>query len=141
MYLPTRSLALIFGSALVALALTVGVSQAAYPPRPGRPGLPPAWAPQPPASTFRPVMPNRPARVQPWDRPAVRPGSDWWRTYPWSPYNIYNPANPYSPYYNPYWRYDNPYRVAPLVPPSPVPVPEPWIGPTDGDPYGLSERD
>jgi uncharacterized protein (TIGR03000 family) len=41
-----------------------------------------------------------------WNRPYNpnhMPGWDWWRTYPYSPYNYYNPYNYYSPYY--YGRY------------------------------------
>jgi uncharacterized protein (TIGR03000 family) len=47
---------------------------------------------------FRPP-PIRP----PIDRPNHMPGWDWWRIYPWSPYNYgRNPYNPIRPPYYPY---------------------------------------
>ncbi len=57
----------------------------------------------------RPFMPVQP--VGPRSGPGILPGSDWWRIYPWSPYNYgrnpYNPAYyppdyPPYPYYSPY---------------------------------------
>src|SRR5438093_452151 len=53
----------------------------------------------------RPLMPIQP--VGPRSNPGIVPGSDWWRIYPWSPYNYgRNPYNPayYSPYTSPYYQ-------------------------------------
>src|SRR5262249_23532454 len=49
--------------------------------------------------------------------PNRMPGWDWWRTYPWSPYNYgRNPYNPIVVPYNPYYVYPyNPY-VSPYPP-------------------------
>lgn len=64
--------------------------------------------PMPFAPTVQRVTPNFQRTVPSGLR--GMPGSDWWRTYPWSPYNYFNPNNPYSPYYN---RYPNPYPYYP----------------------------
>lgn len=69
------------------------------------------------AAPFRPVPP-----------PAHMPGWDWWRTYPWSPYNYgRNPYNPiiipypiYGPSYYPFLPYVPP-PASPSVPPEPPP--------------------
>src|SRR5262245_36261544 len=59
---------------------------------------------------FRPAV-IRPAGYRP--TPNRMPGWDWWRTYPWSPYNYgrnpYNPIilPPYNPY--PYYPSNGPY--------------------------------
>src|SRR5437868_743524 len=52
-------------------------------------------------------------------RPGIVPGSDWWRIYPWSPYNY--GRNPYNPI------------VYPYVQPYPVytPVYTPYNAPSD----------
>ena len=69
------------------------------------------------AGGYRPIRPVRP--IVPWQPvrpvqpvvPSHMPGWDWWRTYPWSPYNYgrnpYNPIiypypYPYPPYYGSY---------------------------------------
>lgn len=61
-------------------------------------------------------------------RPAAMPGSDWWRTYPYSAYNYgrnpYNPIVvpvPYPTYYNSY--YVNPYYYNPAAVTPPVYTP------------------
>lgn len=63
------------------------------------------------------ALPDRPA----WGRPRYyggrvyagngMPGWDWWRTYPWSPYNY--GRNPYNPAWNPYpYAYPYPYPAS-----------------------------
>ena len=56
-------------------------------------------------------LPTRPPNYQPNFPPNRMPGWDWWRIYPWSPYNYgrnpYNPIiypypYPYPPYYGSY---------------------------------------
>jgi hypothetical protein len=85
---------------------------------------------------------NLPKVVIPGSNPATLPGStskylpqtpntrpigwDWWRTYPWSPYNAWR--NPYwYPPYNPNYPYPPdqayPYPYPPVPPVPPVP---PW---------------
>jgi uncharacterized protein (TIGR03000 family) len=49
--------------------------------------------------------------------PSHMPGWDWWRTYPWSPYNY--GRNPYNPIILPYQEYVYPYY--PLYAPPPTP--------------------
>src|SRR5262249_43348327 len=83
------------------------------------------------------------AQVQSYGRPAYRPpapagqhmpGWDWWRTYPWSPYNYgrnpYNPIRvPYVvpyPVYTPYPVVPSPYAASPApaaAPQEPTPIP------------------
>jgi uncharacterized protein (TIGR03000 family) len=58
------------------------------------------------AQSFAPMRSVTPAN-RPWRpvNPNRMPGWDWWRTYPWSPYNQgRNPYNPYvvDPYAQPY---------------------------------------
>jgi uncharacterized protein (TIGR03000 family) len=76
-----------------------------------------------PRSFYRP-----PVRT-PYYPPNRMPGWDWWRTYPWSPYNYgRNPYNPirvpyYVPYYVPYaYPYPAPYPAdTPSTPPGYAP--------------------
>src|SRR5262249_21523666 len=54
-------------------------------------------------------------------------GGDWWRIYPWSPYNAWR--NPYwYPPYNSYYPFppDGAYPYNPYPVPQPYPVPFPW---------------
>jgi uncharacterized protein (TIGR03000 family) len=84
------------------------------------------------AAYYRPV----PVRVgyRPITRQTHMPGWDWWRIYPWSPYNYgRNPYNPvripyvapypvYTPYpvYNPYPVYTPPMTTSPAMPTVPA---------------------
>ena len=45
-------------------------------------------------------LPTRPPNYQPIFPPNRMPGWDWWRTYPWSPYNY--GRNPYNPAWYPW---------------------------------------
>ena len=65
-------------------------------------------------------LPTRPPNYQPNFPPNRMPGWDWWRTYPWSPYNY--GRNPY----NPAW-YPPGYFYPPVYAPSAGPV---YTGPT-----------
>lgn len=61
-------------------------------------------------SSYHPSYPSMP--------PGHMPGWDWWRTYPWSPYNY--GRNPYNPIIPPYPMPAYPYPpVPPYVPPVP----------------------
>jgi uncharacterized protein (TIGR03000 family) len=79
--------------------------------------------------------------VGPVYRPPVRmPGWDWWRIYPWSPYNY--GRNPYNPAWYPYPVY-NPYPVY-YSQPYPVYTPAPTMyagqmNPQDGAMYPTSQ--
>jgi uncharacterized protein (TIGR03000 family) len=83
---------------------------------------------------FRP-RPLRPAVVRPYHPP----GWDWWRIYPWSPYNYgRNPYNPIRyPYYEPYPVYVPNYMPYSYSAPvtynvtSPPPYQEPVYGASD----------
>ena len=73
------------------------------------------------------------------------PGWDWWRTYPWSPYNAWKNPYWYPPYngnypYPPDTAYPyNPYPVSPPVPLPPVPLP-PAPPPVPGGVIGPGHR-
>jgi uncharacterized protein (TIGR03000 family) len=65
-----------------------------------------------------------PAQVAALPPPRHMPGWDWWRTYPWSPYNY--GRNPYNPIIMPYvYPYPAPYPeyVPPPVAPAATPLP------------------
>src|SRR5262249_9529323 len=90
-------------------------------------------APVPPALPLAQLRPN----PLPLPRPTVYPpsngtrpiGGDWWRIYPWSPYNAWQ--NPYwYPPYNPNYPFppDGAYPYNPYPVPQPYPVPFPWGG-------------
>jgi len=84
----------------------------------------------------RPGVPSAPVRPnpQPLPRPAVYPpsnptrpiGGDWWRIYPWSPYNAWRNPYWYPPYNNNYpFPPDGAYPLDPYPVPVPYPVPQP----------------
>src|SRR5262249_47721120 len=111
-----------------------------------RPGIPSAQ----PGVPARPAMPSAPVgpNLQLPTRPTVfpqhhgtRPGSDWWRIYPWSPYNTWRNPYWYPPYnynypfppdaaypYNPAAYPYNPYVIPQPYPVPPVPFPGSSIG-------------
>ena len=66
------------------------------------------------AGPYRPLRPWRPLRPVRPVVPGRLPGWDWWRTYPWSPYNYgRNPYNPIIlPYPYPYYPYYGGYSPA-----------------------------
>jgi hypothetical protein len=77
--------------------------------RPIRPVRP--IVPSQPIRPIQPVVPPQPIRPVGPVVPSPMPGWDWWRIYPWSPYNYgrnpYNPIiypypYPYVPYYGSY---------------------------------------
>lgn len=67
----------------------------------------------------------------------VRPGSDWWRIYPWSPYNYgrnpYNPVVVPYPYYVP--TYPNYVPQPPATPTVPASLSLPTATSSQGVPY------
>ncbi|SRR6266545_4028893 len=103
-----------------------------------------------PARTAQHGAPSRPgvpsAQVRPNPLPLTRPtvsppyngtrpiGWDWWRIYPWSPYNAWRNPYWYPPYNNypfpPSWGYPQDPSVVPIPypVPQPIPVPLPWDG-------------
>jgi hypothetical protein len=95
-------------------------------------GVTPAEA----AGPVRPVAVVQPGRALPvtggkigYQRidPRHPPGWDWWRTYPWSPYNAWR--NPYwYPPYNNYYPYPpvQAYPYSYYQVPNVVPVPSPF---------------
>jgi len=58
-------------------------------------------------------------QVRPAMTPGHMPGWDWWRTYPWSPYNY--GRNPYNPIILPYPGYVYPYSPLPADPSASAP--------------------
>jgi hypothetical protein len=84
------------------------------------------------ASPYTPARPTYQPIVYPQYNGGSRPiGGDWWRTYPWSPYNAWQNPYWYPPYNNnypyppnqayPYYPVPRPYPV-----PQPAPIPSPW---------------
>jgi hypothetical protein len=95
---------------LLLIAASAQPASAAWPVAPGRPSVTPAY---PPPNT----LPGRRPPIYPPNNETRMPGWDWWRTYPWSPYNAWQ--NPY--WYPPYNRnYPYPPDAAYPVYPSPV---------------------
>ena len=105
---------------LLLIAASATPASAAGPVTPQRTQVAPAYGP---GNTF----PGRRLPIYPPNQGTRMPGSDWWRTYPWSPYNAWK--NPYwYPPYNRYYPYppDVAYPVYPYpVPPSALPLPYP----------------
>jgi uncharacterized protein (TIGR03000 family) len=66
--------------------------------------------------TYRPIYPGH------------MPGWDWWRTYPWSPYNY--GRNPYNPAFVPYPYYVSPYGYPVYAPPVAPGMPDGSVYPT-----------
>jgi hypothetical protein len=92
------------------------------------------FRPKVPSGTFRPKPLPVIQPVYPHDK-GMRPiGGDWWRTYPWSPYNAWKNPYWYPPYntnypYPPDQAYPyNPYPDNPYPAPQPLPPPLPWGG-------------
>ena len=98
---------------LLLIAAAAQPASAAGPAAPGRPSVSPAYGP---ATT----LPGRRPPVYPPNYDTRMPGSDWWRIYPWSPYNAWQ--NPY--WYPPYNR-NYPYPPGAAYPVYPYPVPSP----------------
>jgi hypothetical protein len=107
---------------LIATSASAQPTPAARPVTPGRPVVPPAY---------------RPGNTLPDRR---LPGSDWWRIYPWSPYNAWRNPYWYPPYngnypYPPSAAYPSylypvppPAPLPPLPPVPPLPIPGGGIG-------------
>jgi hypothetical protein len=112
------------GGALLLIAASAQPAAAAWPVTPNRPTVPPAYRPANP-------FPQRPPTVDLTIHRNRMPGSDWWRIYPWSPYNAWNNRYWYPPY-NPNYPYPPdeayPYYPYPVPPPTPLPFPGGGIG-------------
>ena len=129
------------GGALLLIAASAQPAAAGWPVTPNRPTVPPAYRPATPLPQRPPTTPPayRPANPLPQRPPTVdltihrnrMPGSDWWRIYPWSPYNAWNNRYWYPPY-NPNYPYPPdeayPYYPYPVPPPTPLPFPGGGIG-------------
>ena len=102
---------------LILVAASAQPARAAQHRAPIRPGVPPAPVRPKPLPLTRPTVHPQPDRARPI-------GWDWWRIYPYSPYNAWK---------NPYWYppYNNNYPFPPdeAHPPAPYPVPRPYPGP------------
>ena len=61
-------------------------------------------------------------------------GRDWWRIYPWSPYNAWRNPYWYPPYNNYYPFPPRPAYPYPYPMPQPYPTPLPWGGIDSGNP-------
>ena len=126
----SRCMCNILGLAVGSLILVAASAQPAHAAQPGAP--------------FRPGVPSAQVRPNPLPltRPTVAPqyhgtppiGGDWWRIYPWSPYNAWKNPYWYPPYntnypYPPDQAYPyNPYPYNPYPAPQPLPPPLPWGG-------------
>src|SRR5262249_23128591 len=126
---------------LLLIAVSAQPASAAGPVTPNRPAVRPAAPPG--GGARRPGGRRHPPRgagppISPPNRETRMPGSDWWRIYPWSPYNAWR--NPY--WYPPYNRnYPYPPDVAYPVYPYPVPQPVPLPPlPIPGGAVGSSHR-
>jgi hypothetical protein len=95
----------------------------------------------PPIGVYRPAVsptyyaPNsfRPNQWQarPHDN-GVMPGSDWWKIYPWSPYNAWK-----NPYWYPPYNTNYPYPPDQAYPYNPYPTPQPYpLPPMPPAPWG-----
>ena len=113
--------------ALLLIAASAQPAPAAGPVTPGRPVVPPA---------YRPVntVPERRPAADLAHRNGRLPGSDWWRIYPWSPYNAWK-----DPYWYPPYNPNYPYPPDSAYPYYPYPVPPAWP-PLPGDAIGSGHR-
>lgn len=94
--------AVVVSGGLIGLGMTAGQAQAIdYRTYPGRP----ATSYVTPVNTGAASAAQINANLQSIYNRQHMPGWDWWRTYPYSNYNLYNPYNVYSPYANYGWNY------------------------------------
>ena len=96
---------------LLLIAASATPASAAGPAAPGRPSVSPAYGP---ATT----LPGRRPPVYPPSYDTRMPGSDWWRIYPWSPYNAWK-----NPYWYPPYNTNYPYPPDQASPYNPYLVP------------------
>src|SRR5262249_45885030 len=93
-----RSILGLAAGGLILITASAQPARAAQPGAPVRPGVPSAQ-----------VRPNPLPAVYPSYNPTRPIGGDWWRIYPWSPYNAWKNPYWYPPYNNPYAY--NPYAM------------------------------
>ena len=134
----TRHVLGLAAGGLLLIAASAQLASAAPPVAPNRTRVQPAYGP---ANT----LPQRRPAPDPSNRGDRMPGWDWWRTYPWSPYNAWKNPYWYPPYngnypYPPDAAYPyNPYPVSPPVPLPPVPL-SPAPPPVPGGVLGSGHR-
>ena len=109
----TRHVLVWAAGGLLLIATSAQLASAAPPVAPYRTRVQPAYGPAN-------ALPERRPAPDPSNRGGRMPGWDWWRTYPWSPYNAWK--NPY--WYPPYNR-NYPYPPGAAYPVYPYPVPSP----------------
>jgi hypothetical protein len=103
---------------LIVIAASAQPAAAALPTSVYRPNVSPTYVPN--------RLPGNRWQADPRDNGVGPIGGDWWKIYPWSPYNAWK--NPYwYPPYNTNYPYppDQAYPSYPVPPPTPVP---PWGG-------------
>jgi len=87
---------------------------------------PPTWAYR--QNVLATSVPNRfPGnqwQARPLDNGGAPIGSDWWKIYPWSPYNAWK-----NPYWYPPYNTNYPYPPNQAYPYNPYPAPQPYPAP------------
>ena len=109
----TRHVLVWAAGGLLLIAASAQLASAAPPVAPNRTWVQPAYGP---ANT----LPQRRPAPDPSNRGGRMPGWDWWRTYPWSPYNAWK-----NPYWYPPYNHNYPYPPDAAYPVFPYPVPSP----------------
>jgi hypothetical protein len=98
---------------LLLIAASAPPASAAGPFTPIQPKVLPAYGPAN-------ILPQRRPPIDPPNHQTRLPGSDWWRIYPWSPYNAWK-----NPYWYPPYNTNYPYPPDAAYPVYPYPVPSP----------------
>ena len=119
---------------LILVAASAQPARAAQPGAPFRPGVPSAQVRPNPLPQTRPT-------VAPQYRGTPPIGGDWWRIYPWSPYNAWKNPYWYPPYNKNYpFPPDGAYPQPPYLAPRPSRVPQPVPVPLPGGGIGSNRR-
>jgi hypothetical protein len=108
---------------LIVMAASARPAAAAPPARVYRPNVSPAYA----ANSFR----GNPWQARPHDNGMAPIGSDWWKIYPWSPYNAWK-----NPYWYPPYNTNYPYPPDQAYPYTPYPAPPYPAPPLPAPPWG-----
>jgi hypothetical protein len=108
---------------LLVVAASAQPAAAAPPAGVFRPNVPPTFAPN--------RLPGNPWPAHPHNNGVGPIGRDWWKIYPWSPYNAWK--NPYwYPPHNPNYPYPPVEAYPSYPPPRPFPAPQPYPAPPWG---------